>query len=217
MICTFFPLNKISLWCRMTSQPLNAQNFLGCCIGAKSKWAVSSPGSKEKQALCAKDFSNTMEAEAMWFEQHRWGEVRLMSVKGSPSGTESPPTFFFFFSATLHCMCNLSFLIRDQTHAPCIGSTSLNHWTTREISSNYVFQHRTYSSATLGNLWYAKDIKIILTVRILKKVIAGLHFWEEYQDEMAKNEAESSIKMASTTLSPFAFFASWPPFFPWGR
>ena len=179
----------------MTSWPLNAQNFLGCCIGAKSKWAVSSPGSKEKQTLCAKDFSNTMEAEAMWFGQHRWGEVRLMSVKGSPSGTESPPTFFF--SATLHCMWNLSSLIRDQTHLPCIGSTSLKHWTTRGISSTHVIQHRTCSSATLGNLWYTKDIKIILIVRILKKVIAGLHFWEEYQGEMAKNEAESSIKNAN--------------------
>ena len=130
----------------------------------------------------------------VWTAQMRGSETHECQRK---SKWHRISTYSFFFSATLHCMWNLSSLIRDQTHLPCIGSTSLKHWTTREISSTHFIQHRTCSSATLGNLCYTKDIKIILIVRILKKVIAGLHFWEEYQDEMAKNEAESSIKNAN--------------------
>ena len=30
-------------------------------------------------------------------------------------------------------MWNLSFPTRDRTHVPCIGRSSLNHWTTREV------------------------------------------------------------------------------------
>ena len=32
-----------------------------------------------------------------------------------------------------HGMWDVSFLTRDQTHAPCIGRHILNHWTTREV------------------------------------------------------------------------------------
>ena len=41
---------------------------------------------------------------------------------------------FFFFFATPYSMQNLSSLTRDRTCAPCIGSESLNCWTTREVS-----------------------------------------------------------------------------------
>ena len=40
--------------------------------------------------------------------------------------------FFFFFLAKLHSMFDLSSPTRDQTCAPCIGSWSLNHWTTKK-------------------------------------------------------------------------------------
>ena len=43
--------------------------------------------------------------------------------------------FFFFFLAMPCSMWDLSSPTRDQTHAPCIGSVSLNHWTTREVPS----------------------------------------------------------------------------------
>ena len=33
----------------------------------------------------------------------------------------------------LRGMWDLSSLIRDQTHTPCSGRRSLNHWTTREV------------------------------------------------------------------------------------
>ena len=40
--------------------------------------------------------------------------------------------FFFFFFAALHSTWDLSSLTRDQTHAPCIGSTDF-HRTAREV------------------------------------------------------------------------------------
>ena len=38
--------------------------------------------------------------------------------------------FFFFFFFLPYCMWDLSFPTWDQTHTPCIGRPSPNHWTT---------------------------------------------------------------------------------------
>ena len=35
-------------------------------------------------------------------------------------------------------MWDFTSLIRDQTHTPCIGKQSLNHWTTREVPHLFV-------------------------------------------------------------------------------
>ena len=40
---------------------------------------------------------------------------------------------FFYFLATPAGMRDLSSLTRDQTHTPYLGSTSLNHWTAKEV------------------------------------------------------------------------------------
>ena len=42
-------------------------------------------------------------------------------------------SIFFFFLATLLCLCNLSSLTRAQTLAPAVKPRSLNHWTAREV------------------------------------------------------------------------------------
>ena len=39
----------------------------------------------------------------------------------------------FLFLATPCGMWDLSSLTRLQTHIPCVGRQSLNHWTTREV------------------------------------------------------------------------------------
>ena len=39
----------------------------------------------------------------------------------------------FCLFATLHILWDLSSSTRDQTHTPCIGRRSLNHWTAREV------------------------------------------------------------------------------------
>ena len=44
--------------------------------------------------------------------------------------------FWFFWPRG---MWDLSSLTRDQTHTPCIGSRSLNHWTAREVPT-YIFK-----------------------------------------------------------------------------
>ena len=41
--------------------------------------------------------------------------------------------FFFFFLAALCSMRDLSSPTRDQTCAPCSGSTESNHWTARDV------------------------------------------------------------------------------------
>lgn len=41
--------------------------------------------------------------------------------------------FFFFLLAALCSMQDPSSLAKDWTRAPCIGSTSLNHWTFGEV------------------------------------------------------------------------------------
>ena len=45
--------------------------------------------------------------------------------------------FWFFWPWD---MWNFSSLTRDQTHAPCIGGWSLNHWTTRDGPRIYSFK-----------------------------------------------------------------------------
>ena len=41
--------------------------------------------------------------------------------------------FIYLFTFGLQSMQDLSSLTRNWTHAPCSGSQSLNHWTTREV------------------------------------------------------------------------------------
>ena len=40
---------------------------------------------------------------------------------------------FYVLVFWLQGMWDLSSLTRDQTHTPCIGRRSLNHWTIREV------------------------------------------------------------------------------------
>ena len=44
----------------------------------------------------------------------------------------------FFFLAAPHGMWDLSSPTKDQTHIPCIGRQSLNHWTSREIPEDKI-------------------------------------------------------------------------------
>ena len=88
------------------------------------------------------------------FLWHPWVPVRirvlqLLLSRLSRLGTSSTlarsvlvPIFdsFFFFSlcifyilAALHGIWERSPPTRDQSHAPCIGRQSLNHWTSREV------------------------------------------------------------------------------------
>ena len=46
-----------------------------------------------------------------------------------PLSSHSPPRVGDFSSPT-----------RDQTHAPCIGRQSLNHWTAREVQQSVTFK-----------------------------------------------------------------------------
>ena len=41
--------------------------------------------------------------------------------------------FFLFYFSGLQGMWDLSPPTRDQTHTPCLGRRSLNHWTAREL------------------------------------------------------------------------------------
>ena len=54
--------------------------------------------------------------------------------------------FWFFWPGGLW---DLSFLTRDQTHTPCPGRWSLNHWNTREVPPQNKFQMRKFSLADL--------------------------------------------------------------------
>ena len=42
--------------------------------------------------------------------------------------------YLFFFLAARQVMQDFSFPTRDQTHALCSGSMSVNYWTTRVVS-----------------------------------------------------------------------------------
>jgi len=46
------------------------------------------------------------------------------------------PLFYYYYCylSAWHGMRDLSSLTRDQTHAPCSGVQSPNHWVTREVS-----------------------------------------------------------------------------------
>ena len=100
--------------------------------------------------------------------------------------------FFFFFDVDLfkvlnllqYCFCcvcvlvlwpwgvwDLSSRTRDRTHAPCTGRQSLNHWTSREVSSVSLF---------LDLLWFALDSWIVCKVSKncpLANLIASSLYW----------------------------------------
>lgn len=81
--------------------------------------------------------------------------------------------------------------------------------------SIYIYQHRTYSSVTSRNLWCAKDIIIILIVSQdkNKKVIVGLHIWEDCQDDITKTKVEPSIQKHQLLLSHLCFLCLLTSFF----
>ena len=66
---------------------------------------------------------------------------------------------------------DLSSRTRDRTHAPCTGRQSLNHWTSREVSSVSLF---------LDLLWFALDSWIVCKVSKncpLANLIASSLYW----------------------------------------
>ena len=77
-------------------------------------------------------------------------------------------TIFKVFNLSQYCFCcvcvlvfwswgmwDLSSRTRDQTHIPCTGRWSLNHWTSREVSSVSLF---------LDLLWFTLDSWIVCKV-----------------------------------------------------
>ena len=50
-------------------------------------------------------------------------------------------------------MWNLNFLVRNQTHTPCTGRWSLNHWTTRDVPWNILLIPISFPSIKTSGLW----------------------------------------------------------------
>ena len=63
-------------------------------------------------------------------------------------------------------MWNLSFLIRGQTHTPCIGRQSLNHWTAREVPQICIFKHHVMDQTSVS-LQTSPDVALTLHVMAL--------------------------------------------------
>ena len=65
---------------------------------------------------------------------------KLFYIDSFKSFIEFVITLLLFYVAVfwLRGMWDLSFLSRDQTHAPCIRRRSVNHWTAKSFL-NYVF------------------------------------------------------------------------------
>ena len=96
-------------------------------------------------------------------------------ILNSPDSSASPLFFFFslmwtifkIFNLLQYCFCCVCVLVfwpwgmylssqtRDRTHIPCTGRRSLNHWTSREVSSVSLF---------LDLLWFAFDSWIVCKV-----------------------------------------------------
>ena len=62
-------------------------------------------------------------------------------------------------------MWNLSSLTRDRTHIPCIAKQILNHWTTREVPSCWIF-------------FFLLDTFYLLTLKLVLLVIIGKEYME---------------------------------------
>ena len=62
-------------------------------------------------------------------------------------------------------MWNLSSLTRDRTHIPCIAKQILNHWTTREVPSWWIF-------------FFLLDTFYLLTLKLVLLVIIGKEYME---------------------------------------
>ena len=66
----------------------------------------------------------------------------------------------------------LAFLTWDQTHTPCIGRQSLNHWTTREVPLLIKF-YRLYYCTFLRYI----NVKLFKnTIRLVKQYFMYLYF-----------------------------------------
>ena len=96
-------------------------------------------------------------------------------ILNSPDPSVSLSLFFFWkwtifkvFNLSQYCFCcvcvlvfwswgmwDLSSRTRDRTHIPCTGRWSLNHWTSREVSSVSLF---------LDLLWFTLDSWIVCKV-----------------------------------------------------
>ena len=75
-------------------------------------------------------------AEDLWAEEAELPDRRKAHSCGSVFVFMFGCLFVFFnLLATPHCVWDPSSLTRDQTHTPCIGRQSLNHWTAREFPS----------------------------------------------------------------------------------
>ena len=64
---------------------------------------------------------------------------------------------------------NLTFLTRDQTHILCIARRILNHWTTREVPANFMFDTFLLKDMNSNSLsWFSMFISGILKLHYLK-------------------------------------------------
>jgi len=88
--------------------------------------------------------------------------------------------FWFWFFGQEAWTILVSSLTRDQTHTPCIGRSSLNHWTTREVPCLHIILKQGVSTSSLLTFWPDNSLLwdiVLCIVGCIFSSTPGLHPW----------------------------------------